>query len=188
LEIVCDDLAAHPTLSASINVSPRQLVAPTFVPELIEAMLRRGISPSRLEVELTEQVVVDDPWLAARCLRDLHEAGFTTALDDFGTGYSSIGYLRQMEFDALKIDRSFVSGFPGEPSRLALLDAMIQAAHALGLKVVCEGIETAEEMDLLYDLGCDLAQGWHLDRPMAIEALATRWLAPEVTAVRVGVA
>ncbi len=188
LELVCDDLAAHPTLSASINVSPRQLVAPTFVPELIEAVSRRGIKPSRLEIELTEQVVVDDPRLAARCLRDLHEAGFTTALDDFGTGYSSIGYLRQMEFDALKIDRSFVSGFPGNPSRLALLDAMIQAAHALGLSVVCEGIETAEEMDLLYDLGCDLAQGWHIDRPMAIDALAARWLAPEATPARAGAA
>ena len=86
-----------------------------------------------------------------------------------------------MEFDALKIDRSYVSGFPGAPARLALLDAMIQVAHALGLRVVCEGIETAEEMDLLADLGCDLAQGWHLDRPMAIEALAARWLAPEAS-------
>jgi len=186
LGLVCDDLGRHPDLCVGLNVSPLQLLAPAFVPDLLDELAHRGIKPSRIEIELTERVIVDDPRLAARCLSELHAAGFSTALDDFGTGYSSIAYLEQMEFDVLKIDRSFVSGFGASSERLAVLNAMILLAHALRLRVVCEGIESGEELDLLRDLGCDLAQGYHIDRPMPIEALAARWLAPDLARVAFG--
>jgi diguanylate cyclase (GGDEF)-like protein len=183
LQLVCDDLAAHPQLRVSINVSPLQLMAPDFVHDLLEALRARGIAPSRLEVELTESVLVDDPSLAARRIRELHEAGISTALDDFGTGFSSIGTLRQLRFDALKIDRSFVTGLTEAPERLALVNAMMLLAHALGLRVVCEGVETEDEFATLRDLGCDLLQGFGIERPLPITALAARWLAEEAVAV-----
>lgn len=176
LRLILDDLAAHPGLRVSINISPLQLMAPTFVQDLLADLAERGVDPARIEVELTESVVVDDPLLAAERLRELHEAGFSTALDDFGTGYSSIGYLQQMGFNTLKVDRSFVSGFCESPERLALVNAMILLAHALGLRVVCEGVETEQELRMLQEMGCDLAQGYHLDRPLPIDALAARWL------------
>jgi len=175
LRLVRDDLAAHPDLRVSLNISPLQLMAPSFVQDLLADLAERGVDPARIEVELTEAVVVDDPALAADRLRELHDAGFSTALDDFGTGYSSIGYLQQMGFDTLKIDRSFVSGCCEAPNRLALVKAMILLAHALGLRVACEGVETAQELRTLRELGCDLAQGYHLDRPMPIDRIMALW-------------
>jgi diguanylate cyclase (GGDEF)-like protein len=178
LGLVCSDLVAYPSLRVSVNISPLQLMAPDFVAHLIDTLHTRGIDPARMQVELTESIVVDDSTLAARRIRELQEAGFSTALDDFGTGYSSIGTLRQLDFDTLKIDRSFVSGLGGAPQRLALINAMILLAHALGLKVVCEGVETEEELCILREVGCDLVQGYGIDRPLPIESFAARWLPP----------
>jgi EAL domain-containing protein (putative c-di-GMP-specific phosphodiesterase class I) len=183
VHLVCDDLAAHPELRVSINVSPLQLMSPDFVQDLLDALGARGIAPSRLEVELTESVLVDDPCLAARRIGELHAAGISIALDDFGTGFSSIGTLRQLRFDALKIDRSFVTGLTGAPERLALVNAMVLLAHALGLSVVCEGVETEDEFTVLRDLGCDLVQGYAVERPLPIAALAARWLGAKTAAV-----
>ncbi|MBP1805846.1 putative bifunctional diguanylate cyclase/phosphodiesterase [Rubellimicrobium aerolatum] len=166
--LLCDDLERHADLVACFNVSPLQLLAPTFVPDLIGELGRRGIDPRRLEVELTERVLVDDPRLAAERLEELRAAGFPIALDDFGTGYSSIGYLRQMGFDTLKIDRSYVADLHDRIERQALLNAMIELAHALGLEVVCEGVEAEDDLRIVRELGCDLAQGYHLGRPMAL--------------------
>lgn len=178
LRRLCDDLASHPGLHVSLNVSAVQLTAPTFVSELVSELARRQISPSRVEVELTESMVVDDTGLAAARLEELHKAGFSTALDDFGTGYSSIGSLRQMSFDTLKIDRSFVAGLGTSSKQMTLCNAMVLLGQALDLKIVCEGVETAKELHSLGVLGCDLAQGYHFDRPLTIERLVDRWLAP----------
>jgi diguanylate cyclase (GGDEF)-like protein len=175
-QCICDDLVSHPDLLVSVNISTIQLMAPDFIPSLMSELTSRGLDPGRIEVELTEGVLVDDTRLAAQRLDELHAAGFSTALDDFGTGYSSVGYLRKLRFDTLKIDRSFISGFCQDPEQVGLVEAMILMAHNLRLRVVCEGIETAEELELLRNLGCDLAQGYHLDRPLPIQALAARWL------------
>ncbi len=183
LRLVCSDLVAHPALEVSVNISALQLMAPDFVSDLIDTLHTHGIDPARIEVELTETIVVDDPDLAARRIRELHEAGLSTALDDFGTGYSSIGTLRQLEFDTLKIDQSFVSGLGEAPQRLALVNAMILLAHALGLKVVCEGVETEEELGILQEIGCDVVQGYVIDRPLPIDAVASRWLSSRRVAV-----
>ncbi|MFC5567055.1 putative bifunctional diguanylate cyclase/phosphodiesterase [Rubellimicrobium aerolatum] len=184
-QLVCDDLVAHPDLRVSLNISPLQLMAPDFIASLVRELCDRHITPERIEIELTEAVVVDDPRLAAERLEELRRAGFSIALDDFGTGYSSVGYLEQFRFDTLKIDRSFVSKIRGSAKGVRVVDAMIMMAHGLDLRVVCEGIETADELELLRDLGCDLAQGFHLDRPLPIGALAARWLGGRETQVAV---
>ena len=183
LHLVCDDLVAHPGLRVSVNISLIQLMTPDFVPDLLDLLRERGIDPGRIEVELTESVVVEDPVLAAHRVRALHDAGIATSLDDFGTGYSSIATLRQMEFETIKIDRSFVSGLGGAPDRLALASAMILLGHAMGLRVVCEGVETPDELAILTELGCDLIQGYVIERPLPIDALAARWLGTQRSAV-----
>lgn len=170
------DLRDHPALRVSVNISPLQLAAPDFIPDLVADLDRHGIDPHRIEVELTESVLIRDPVLAARHLEELRAVGFRLALDDFGTGYSSIAYLEQLRFDTLKVDRSFVSGVRASPKRHALLSAMIAMAHGLDLCVVCEGVETAEDLHLLRELGCDLMQGFLFDRPLPIAELETRWL------------
>jgi diguanylate cyclase (GGDEF)-like protein len=177
LDRVLRDLRDHPALRVSVNISPLQLAAPDFIPDLVADLDRHAIDPRRIEVELTESVLVREPALAARHLEELRAVGFRLALDDFGTGYSSIAYLEQLRFDTLKVDRSFVSGVRASPKRHALLRAMIQMAHGLDLRVVCEGVETAEDLRLLQELGCDLMQGFLFDRAIPIEDLADRWLA-----------
>jgi EAL domain-containing protein (putative c-di-GMP-specific phosphodiesterase class I) len=181
--LVCDDLQAHPDLRVSLNVSPVQLMAPTYVAGLVQALATRGIAPARVELELTEGLVVDDPELASRRIAELRAAGFTVSLDDFGTGYSSIGYLREFGFDTLKIDRAFVTGLAASAELRKLCGGMIQIGQALGLIIVCEGIETAEELALVAGLDCDLAQGFHIGRPMTVGELKSRWLAPPHWAV-----
>lgn len=160
-------------------------MAPDFIPMITDELRDRDISPARIEIELTEAVLVDDSRLAAERLEQLHAAGFSTALDDFGTGYSSVGYLQKLGFDTLKIDRSFVSGIELAPKRLGLLNAMILMAHNLDLRVVCEGVETGEELKLLCELGCDWVQGYYLDKPLPVAALVQRWLTttPRISAV-----
>jgi EAL domain-containing protein (putative c-di-GMP-specific phosphodiesterase class I) len=176
LQLVCQDLAGHPDLRVSLNISPLQLMAPDFVPMLTTELRQRGIYPARLEVELTERVIVDDPGLAALRIEELRNAGLSVALDDFGTGYSSVGYLEQFRFETLKIDRSFLSKIRSSPEAVEVLRGMILIARGLHLSVVCEGVETPEELALLHELGCDLAQGYHLGRPLPIAALVAGWV------------
>ncbi|TNC51628.1 bifunctional diguanylate cyclase/phosphodiesterase [Rubellimicrobium rubrum] len=184
--LICDDLEAHPDLRVAINVSPLQLRAPDFVSSFVGELQKRRIDPSRIEIELTETVVVDDSHLAADRLRELRDAGFSTALDDFGTGYSSIGYLRQMNFHVLKIDRSFAAQIASSPQATAMMRSLIELAHGLYLKVVCEGVESAEDLALVRRLGCDLAQGYYLDKPMPMDAFAERWLSQDIADVAAG--
>jgi EAL domain-containing protein (putative c-di-GMP-specific phosphodiesterase class I) len=176
LDIICADLTRHPELNVSVNFSPLQLQAPTFIPELIDLMHRRKIDTFRVEVELTEGVIVDNPEVAAFRLDLLNEAGFSTALDDFGTGYSSLGYLRHMPFNTLKIDRSFVSGIKESDPNADLIRAIAVLGHSMNQSVVAEGVETAAEVEVLKSLGCDMLQGFHFDRPLPIEVLAERWI------------
>jgi len=180
IELICRDLVAYPDLKISLNISPLQLMAPEFIPALLSDLQRNGIDVSRVEIELTEAVIVDDTRLAAERLEELHAAGFSIALDDFGTGYSSMGYLAQLRFQTLKIDRSFVSKVRDSEQGVMVVNGMIQIAHGLGLQVVCEGIESAEEFDQLRRLSCDFAQGYHLDRPLPIATLAEKWLPPSL--------
>ena len=171
IQKICQDLTEWPELRVAINVSPAQLNDAEFVRETIGTLREMNVEPSRIEIELTEGLIVSNADMAAFKLDLLHEAGFATSLDDFGTGFSSIGYLKRMPFNTLKIDKSFVPQDPEDAHALKMVHAIVMLGHSLGQTVVCEGIETGEQAQVLRDVGCDLLQGFHFARPMPITAL-----------------
>ncbi len=151
----------------SVNFSVLQLREPDVVEKMIEVFRVSGIDPTQLVIEITESVLIDETNMVALQLDRIREAGVKLAIDDFGTGYSSLGYLREYRFETLKIDRSFVSGLTSAESRdLEVARAIIGLAKGLGAKTVAEGIEGAEELEVLRSLGCDQGQGFFFYRPM----------------------
>lgn len=151
-------------LVLSVNVSPRQLAEQDLVGITRKAMAVHGID--RLKLELTESFLVHDPKSAAATLSELSALGATLALDDFGTGYSSLSYLHQFPFDTIKIDRAFVSRMQEDESAKAIVRAIIMMAHGMGMDVVAEGVEAPEELELLREFGCDIAQGFYMSKPL----------------------
>jgi len=160
-----------PPLRVAVNLSARQLTdeLPTIVSG---ALLRSGAHPHRLTLELTETLLMETGHFATDILAALRELGVEIALDDFGTGYSSLSYLQRFPLDVLKLDRSFISGLGTEPSAAKIVAATIDMARALGMSVVAEGVETAQQLHYLRDLACHFAQGYHLARPQPPEAIA----------------
>ncbi|MDP9766463.1 EAL domain-containing protein [Deinococcus enclensis] len=145
----------------SVNVSARQFEQPDFLTIVRDALAESGLDPRLLILELTESVVLRNPDAAITLLKDLRDLGVRLALDDFGTGYSSLSLLRSLPIDTLKIDRSFVQGDRAE----VMVGAIVSLAHAFGLHVVAEGVETAAQLDLVQSLNCDGVQGYLLARP-----------------------
>ncbi|MBP7914223.1 MAG: EAL domain-containing protein [Vitreoscilla sp.] len=158
----------------AVNLSARQFVSDSLVDDLQEALAIHGVTASDLEVELTESVLMVDPERASQLLRKLHAMGVRISIDDFGTGYSSLSYLKRFPAQAVKIDRSFISGLPSDGDDSAITQAVIAMAHSLGLQVVAEGVETAEQLALLRRLGCDEAQGYLLGRPVPASEMVSR--------------
>jgi diguanylate cyclase (GGDEF)-like protein len=170
--------AAAPSIT--VNVSPRQLLD-ADLPERVDSLLQRsGLDPARVILEITEGALIKDPDAATAKLTSLRHLGVRLAVDDFGTGYSSLAYLQQFPIDMLKIDRSFVNDMARPESSLAA--AIVQISHTLGLVPIAEGVESQEQADALAELGCDLAQGFHLGRPA--DADATRALLVRVSVGR----
>ena len=176
LEKICAILADVPPLSVSVNLSPLQLRDDRFLTEVKGIVDGFGIAPHRIEFELTEGIIVENRQMARDRLRAMKSMGFGTALDDFGTGFSSIGYLRQMPFDSLKIDRSFLVEHGMETRNPALIKSVILMGQSLRQVVVCEGVETVDQAEMLRDLGCDMMQGYHFDRPLPIDTLERIYL------------
>ena len=181
LHQACTDLlrwtTQHPQapLDVAVNVSARQLVHPDFL-DLVASVLRRtGVNPAQVVLELTESILIDDSDRVLTALADLTSLGVRLALDDFGTGYSSLSYLRQLPVDIVKIDQSFVADLDDTPAGAAVIAAVTTLAHGLGLTVVAEGVETADQHRQVHALGCDLAQGYHYAHPQPVEVI-TRWL------------
>jgi EAL domain-containing protein (putative c-di-GMP-specific phosphodiesterase class I) len=154
-------------IHVGVNLSGRQLAQPDLPDKVAEALGRSGLSPSRLFVEITESVLMDGTSPATSSLAAIQEMGVTVMVDDFGTGYSSLTYLRAFPIDGLKLDRTFVAGLGHDAADTAIVESVIAMAHALGLRVVAEGVETEEQLRALADLGCDLGQGfyWSAARP-----------------------
>ena len=123
-----------------------------------------------LELEITESTFIDDPDSVAADIADLRRLGVLISIDDFGTGFASLNYLRRFAFDVLKIDRSFIEGIPGEPGHAAIVEAVIMLSNSLGIQVVAEGVETAEQVGVLSAYGCKLAQGYYFSPPVSPEA------------------
>jgi diguanylate cyclase (GGDEF)-like protein/PAS domain S-box-containing protein len=152
-------------VGVSVNVSAVQLARPDFVSILREALDETGLPATLLELELTESIFVNNPRLTARTIGAIHALGVTMALDDFGTGYSSLSYLKNLPMDALKIDRSFLSGIESSSAAVVLVQSLVSLAHSLGMRVVVEGVETRKQFELVSAAGCDELQGYLLGRP-----------------------
>jgi EAL domain-containing protein (putative c-di-GMP-specific phosphodiesterase class I) len=163
--------------AVAVNLSARQFTSDTLVDDIQAALAMHQVEPAELAVELTESVLMADPERASHVLHQLHQLGMRISIDDFGTGYSSLSYLKRFPARTVKIDRSFIAGLPGDRDDVAITEAVIAMAHSLGLNVVAEGVETAEQLDTLRRMRCDEAQGYLLGRPMPAAELAMR-LAP----------
>ena len=170
-------------LPIAINVSPQQLRSPDFVEHLDHMVQLHQVQPSWIELEITENAVIEDIQYAIDTFRRLHQRGFRIAIDDFGTGYSSLNYLRHFQIDTLKIDRSFVSEVTTDKNLAAISNAIISLGHGLGLKVVAEGVETEEQKAFLANAGCDILQGYLISRPVFIQE-AEAWAHAKANANR----
>lgn len=155
--------------AVAVNLSTRQISDRAGVMRLHALLDRLPIPLHRLKLEITESVLMSDPEAMATILQELRERGIGLSLDDFGTGYSSLSYLHRFPLDILKIDRSFISRMMRAPEALRLVRSIIDLAHDLGLTVVAEGVEAAEESERLRELGCDQAQGYFFSRPVPAE-------------------
>jgi diguanylate cyclase (GGDEF)-like protein/PAS domain S-box-containing protein len=153
-------------LRMAVNLSARQLRSPTFASSVAEALEIAGVSPEWLELEITESAAMEDPRANIELLGNLQRMGIDLVIDDFGTGYSSLSYLKLLPIQRLKLDRSFVMDIEHDPNDAAICTATIALAHSLGLGVVAEGVETAEQRDYLARLKCDVLQGYYYSRPL----------------------
>jgi diguanylate cyclase (GGDEF)-like protein len=179
-------------LKIAVNLSTRTLFDPELLSTVTGLLTANEVAPSRLTLEITESTLVDDPERAHMALARLRACGVSIALDDFGTGYSSLSYLKRLPLDEIKIDKSLVLGLDadGNPADVAIVRAVVAMARPLRCKVVAEGVESAEIWKLLRELGCDLAQGFYLSRPLPVEALeqwvrTSPWGVPELDTVAI---
>jgi len=165
----CEEARNWPAhVKVNVNVSPEQLLEPGFHQEVVEALAASGLRPERLEVEVTESIFLRDASVARNALEQIMALGCSVALDDFGTGYSSLGYIRKLRFSTIKVDRTFVQGAAqGSAESLAIINAVVAMAKSLDMTTTAEGVETAEEAELIRNLGCDKIQGYYFGRPMA---------------------
>lgn len=164
-----------PDLQIAINVSARQFQQQNLVSLVKEALERHAVKPEKLEVELTESVLMADPEATVNTLHEFKKIGVTLALDDFGTGYSSLNYLKQFPIDKLKIDQSFVRDVTVDEDDASIALSIINLAHNLKRTVIAEGVETREQFQFLYENDCDEMQGYWYARPMPAEKFTT-WL------------
>jgi diguanylate cyclase (GGDEF)-like protein len=166
LRRACEDAKRWPNLKVAVNVSPIQFRHKDFVASVTRVVERSGIDPTRLEIELTEGVVVDDADAAEVAMMELRALGVRLALDDFGTGYSSLIYLRRFAFDKIKIDRSFLESMEPTGESAILVHSVVHLGRALGLTVTAEGVETKEQHRFLQAVGCHELQGYLFSPPV----------------------
>jgi EAL domain-containing protein (putative c-di-GMP-specific phosphodiesterase class I) len=159
-----------PTMRLSVNLSPVQFREGSVVGLIERTLAETGLAPDALEIELTEGVMLEGSDAAMTSLRRLRECGVGFSLDDFGTGYSSLAYVKRLPVQRLKIDQSFVHRLGHDGQDEAIVRAVIDLGHSLGLKVTAEGVESAEQLRRLQELGCDEAQGDLISPPLPAEA------------------
>jgi len=175
LRRACEDAARWPQpIKLAVNLSPVQFRSGDIVESVRAVMLRSGLDPARIELEITETVLLEDNASNLATLHALRRLGVRIAMDDFGTGYSSLGYLRRFPFDKIKIDRSFVSELPGNPDCLTITRGVADLAAGLGMTTIAEGVETTGQQDILRAIGCTHGQGYLFGRAMTATAAADR--------------
>jgi EAL domain-containing protein (putative c-di-GMP-specific phosphodiesterase class I) len=158
-----------------VNVSASELSDPDFERNLVQIVEHHGLEPADFTLEITESVVLDAGTRANQTIGHVRERGFKICIDDFGTGYSSLRYLQQFEVDAIKIDRSFVCGADGRLASEPIVRTLISLAEAYNVRIVAEGVETAEQSEMLRNAGCRLGQGFLFAHPLAAAELTERY-------------
>ncbi len=172
-----DDGVVGPTTTISVNVSPRQIADPEFAHVVRRALDETGMPADQLWLEVTESMMLEEPELALRTLREIREMGVGLALDDFGTGYSSLSLLQQFPIQRIKVDRAFVNGIAEEGTDRSLVRTVIAMAQSMGLDLVAEGVETVHQLRVLAELHCDKAQGFLISRPVPADAMRSTMVA-----------
>jgi EAL domain-containing protein (putative c-di-GMP-specific phosphodiesterase class I) len=158
-------------LQVAVNLAPRQLHKREIYPRIAALLSEQALEPSRLVLEISEDLFLQDSSGIEQSLRQLREIGVRVSIDDFGTGYSSIGYLKRLPIDQVKIDQSFVRDIPQDADDSAIVRGIITLAHSLRLEVIAEGVENDAQLHFLQNLGCDGIQGFYLSRPLPASKL-----------------
>jgi len=159
-------------VAIAINITAIEFQDPKLVTNIQALMFEYNIQPKYLELEITENVVMTDISTAMSTIVSLQNMGIKVSIDDFGTGYSSLAYLRKLPIDKIKIDRSFISEVAANDSDMTIVKSMIELSHGLGKRVLAEGVETVEQLNVLRNLGCDAVQGYFINKPLPEEMLA----------------
>lgn len=160
----------------SINISVIQMIEPSFVPTIKRVLMETGFDGRYLELEITESVLISYPEHIIDVLNQLKDLGIRIALDDFGTGYASLNYLHMLPINTLKIDKSFIDKINKEKAMNYIIEYTVNLAHQLGIEVVAEGVEEEEQLNFLYDIGCDYIQGFLLGKPIEEESVPSQLL------------
>ncbi|MCB1958704.1 MAG: EAL domain-containing protein, partial [Rhodocyclaceae bacterium] len=171
----CNDMGDH-TFVVSINLSPMQFRNGDLLDRILRVLDETHFPPERLQVEITENVLIDDHRNAKTVLEALRQKQVKVAVDDFGTGFSSLAYLKAYNADFLKIDKSFICELEEDKSNVAIVRSAINLGHDLGMHIIGEGVENIGSLDMLARMGCDVAQGYLIARPLDRGKLE-RWLA-----------
>jgi diguanylate cyclase (GGDEF)-like protein len=170
----CADAAAWPAhIKVAVNLSPVQFVNGNLVREVERSLAASGLAPQRLELEITESVLLQDNDATLGILQRLHDMGVRISMDDFGTGYSSLSYLRRFPFDKIKIDQTFVRNLAQEKGSIEIIRAVVGLGKALGMNVLAEGVETVEQLCILQAEGCDELQGYLFSKPCSLQDTQT---------------
>jgi EAL domain-containing protein (putative c-di-GMP-specific phosphodiesterase class I) len=156
-------------LRVAVNLSARQFRSDNLLDEIDAALAETGLPVNSLELEVTESMVMADPEEVIKLLGAIHDRGIHLALDDFGTGHSSLAYLKRFPIDCVKIDRAFIKDTPANTDDVAIAKTILAMAQALNLATVAEGVETAEQLELMKTMGCDQIQGYYFSRPLAAD-------------------
>jgi EAL domain-containing protein (putative c-di-GMP-specific phosphodiesterase class I) len=175
LREACHEAARWPDpVKVAVNLSPVQFRNRALVTTVTQALAAARLAPHRLELEITEAVLLQDDEAVVTMLHQLRALGVRISMDDFGTGYSSLAYLKRFPVDTIKIDRSFIQGIPGDSDDSTLTQAIIAMAHSLRLRTVAEGVETAEQAEFLRLNHCDEIQGYYFSRPLPYAQLVEK--------------
>jgi EAL domain-containing protein (putative c-di-GMP-specific phosphodiesterase class I) len=172
IRTACEEAVSWPQpLNVAVNVSAVQFGSPNLVSTILSALAQSGLDPRRLEVEITESVLLGDHRASLDTLLRVRELGVRVSMDDFGTGYSSLSYLRSFPFDKIKIDQSFVRGQSDDPSGMAIVRAIAGLGQSLGMATLAEGVETEEQLARVATDGCTDVQGYLISRPLPPERI-----------------
>lgn len=173
LATACGDAWAWPNIGISINIHADHIIDARFADTVLTIIKASGISPNRVELEITETGFISDFLKASANISILRDAGVRIAMDDFGTGYSSLSYLVKMAIDTVKVDKCFIDDIESLPST-AVIQATLALSRAMGIKVTAEGVETLQQAEMLRAFGCHHLQGYHFSRPISALELTSR--------------